>query len=72
MQKWDVYVVNHDGICDKVNDFPFTLRDLDRFLAAVGSEVPSLFLLPAGSRSVAGTHISDLRVPLLTGSGEPT
>lgn len=44
---FDVYIVDEYGNCNKVNPFPFSLRDLEVFLEASTVPVKSILLFPA-------------------------
>lgn len=44
---WNVYLVDENGECTKVNSIPYSISDLAVFLAELDLPVASILLLPA-------------------------
>lgn len=44
---WNVFVVDSEGNCDKINSVPYTLSNLAEFLTGLDVDIRSILLLPA-------------------------
>jgi hypothetical protein len=45
---WNVYLIDTAGNCDRINDQPYSLRDVESFLDGLGIPLTAVLLTPAG------------------------